>query len=262
MNDLVEIRNVSFVGSGNVATHLAAALLQIGIQIKEVFSLNESHAEAFSKKTKCGIVKSLNQLDPDSDLILLCVPDHQVKKVAGYLAPGKAIIAHTSGIVSLNEIKSDTHPTGVFYPLQTFSKNKKVNFREIPFCIEGDTHHTSEILTQLAYKLSNKVVAVLTSQREILHLTAVMVNNFSNMLYGMAHEILLENNLDFNLLTPLIRETANKVTEMTPQEAQTGPARRNDETTIQRHKELLKSFPQYQELYQLITEHIIKKHHE
>jgi predicted short-subunit dehydrogenase-like oxidoreductase (DUF2520 family) len=262
MNDFSEIRSVSFVGSGNVATHLSAALLQSGIQIREVFSLNESHAEAFSKKTKCSIVSKLNHLDPDIDLILLCVPDHQVKKVAGGLAPGKAIIAHTSGIVSLIEIKSDTHPTGVFYPLQTFSKNRTINFQEIPFCIEGETHHTSEMLTQLAYKLSNKVVTVASSQREILHLTAVMVNNFSNMLYGMAHEILLENNLDFKLLTPLIRETANKVTEMTPQEAQTGPARRKDETTIQRHQELLQGFPHYQELYQLITDHIIKKHHE
>lgn len=262
MKELTEIQSISFVGSGNVATHLAQAFQLAHLQIQEVYSPNEQHALAFSKMFKCTKVKSPNLISSDADLILLCVPDTQVALVAKQISRGRAIIAHTSGIVPLSGIQGNGCCTGVFYPLQTFSLGRMVDFLEIPICIEGNETHTNDMLTRLAYKLSNKVVSVTSPEREMLHLTAVMVNNFSNMLYGMAHEILEENHLDFKLLLPLIRETASKVVEMSPKEAQTGPARRKDLTTIQRHHDLLTQFPHYQQLYQLITDQIIKKHHE
>ncbi len=262
MNAQLEIRHVSFVGSGNVATHLARALQKADVQIDEVFSPNPEHALEFSRSFRCRFISDIPELSSDTDLILLCVPDNQVTTTAHAIAPGRAIVAHTSGISNLSQISDIPHKTGVFYPLQTFSKQREVSFTDIPFCIEASDLHTKETLTQLAYLLSNKVVGISSAERELLHLTAVMVNNFTNSLYGMAHEILLENKLDFNLLVPLIRETALKVAEMPPHLAQTGPARRKDENTLMRHRELLKDFPHYQQLYQLLTDQIIKIYHE
>jgi len=262
MNVSLEIRNVNFVGSGNVATHLARALQKADVQIGEVFSPTRTNAMEFSRSFQCGFIEDISQLSSDTDLILLCVPDNQVATTAHAISPGRAIVAHTSGIINLSQISDIPHKTGVFYPLQTFSKQREVSFTDIPFCIEASDLHTKGALTQLAYLLSNNVVGISSAERELLHLTAVMVNNFTNRLYGMAHEILFENNLDFNLLAPLIRETALKVAEMPPHLAQTGPARRKDENTLMRHRELLKNFPQYQQLYQLLTEQIIKTYHE
>ncbi len=262
MDAQLEIRHVSFVGSGNVATHLARALQKAEIEIDGVFSPTASHAMEFSKAFNCRLVHDIHDLSSGTDLILLCVPDNQVAATAHAIAPGRAIVAHTSGIVNLSQISTISHPTGVFYPLQTFSKQREVSFTDIPFCIEASDQHTKEALTQLAYLLSNRVAEISSEDRALLHLTAVMVNNFTNRLYGMAHEILTENNLDFNLLVPLIRETALKVAQMPPHQAQTGPARRKDEITLMRHRELLKDFPHYQQLYQLLTDQIIKIYHE
>jgi len=262
LKEITEIQSISFVGSGNVATHLAHAFQSADRHIHEVYSPHHSHALDFARKFNCVSRKSIQQLSSDVDLMLLCVPDSQISEVSELILPGRAIVAHTSGIEPLASLSDKIRQTGVFYPLQTFSKDRKVDFRVVPLCIEGKQASTFELLTQLAYKLSNKVVAISSPERAMLHLTAVMVNNFSNKLYGMAHEILERNQLDFNLLLPLIQETAHKMEEMSPEEAQTGPARRNDENTISRHREMLKEFPQYQQLYQLITDEIIKKTHE
>ncbi|MDP2723251.1 MAG: DUF2520 domain-containing protein [Bacteroidales bacterium] len=262
MKEITEIQSVSFVGSGNVATHLAAAFKAENIRIVEVDCLHHDHAVDFAQRYNCRPVDRLQQLSAEVDLILLCVPDQQVSVVSGQISPGRAIVAHTSGIEPMNSISEHLPRKGVFYPLQTFSKNREVDFSVIPFCIEGDRKEISETLTTLAYRLSNRVVSVSSPERALLHLTAVMVNNFTNMLYGMASEILEKNHIDFSLLQPLILETALKIEEMKPFEAQTGPARRKDENTIRLHLELLKDFPHYQQLYQLITDRIIKKHHE
>jgi len=262
MFELSDIRRISMVGTGNVATHLARVLTKAQVRIIDIYSPQQAHAKTFSLSFGCHIASSLQELSTDTDLILLCVPDNQVSAVGAQLSPGSAIIAHTSGIVGLDKLQVGNAKTGVFYPLQTFSKQRIVDFSNVPMCIESNDAETFGKLTQLAYKISNKVVAISSPEREILHLTAVMVNNFTNMLYGMAHDILDNHELSFDLLLPLIRETASKVMEMKPAEAQTGPARRNDDLTMTRHMELLDKFPHYREIYQLITDHIIKKYHE
>jgi predicted short-subunit dehydrogenase-like oxidoreductase (DUF2520 family) len=262
MFELNDIRTVSLVGTGNVATHLARALLKAQVRLLDVYSPHRAHVVEFARAFGCNPVSSLQDLTTDVDLVLLCVPDDQVSKAGTALSTGRAIIAHTSGIVGLDRLKPVGTKTGVFYPVQTFSKKRAVNFSAVPMCIESHDPETFDKLTQLAYKISNNVVAISSSERELLHLTAVMVNNFTNVLYSMANDILNEHKLNFDLLLPLIQETAAKVAEMSPTEAQTGPARRNDSLTLTRHRELLNRFPHYQEIYDLITKHIIKTYHE
>ena len=146
--------------------------------------------------------------------------------------------------------------------MQTFSKSREVEFTNIPVCIEGSDETTTNLLIDLAKKISNNVVMLNSEQRQYLHLTAVTVNNFSNLMYNLAHDVLIEKEIDFSLLLPLIQETALKVHIINPSEAQTGPARRNDKSTINKHLELLNNYPDYKEVYRLLSNQLIRKYHD
>lgn len=253
------IQTASFVGSGNVATHLAIALKKVGVEIIDVFSENTENAKRFAAELKCSFSHGIQNLN--SDITILAIPDSKIKEVSGLLPENDSIVVHTSGITDMSVLEGRKH-FGVFYPLQTFSKERKVEMGKIPFCIEANNEDDLSLLVELASKLSQNVKAVSSKQRKLLHLTAVMVNNFSNHMYHMASEILETNNLDFELLLPLIQETAQKVNDIIPIKAQTGPARRNDKTTLDEHMEMLNAFPEYREIYKLLSEQIMKKYHE
>lgn len=261
MNDYNSIKKVSFIGSGNVAFHLATVLKSIGIEIVEVFSARLENAQKFAKKFNCSLVKNIESINKNIDLLIISVPDSKIKEVSLQLTESEILIVHTSGITEMNVLDSQKR-FGVFYPLQTFSKQRIVDMSEVPFCIEAHNKNDFDILMDLAYKISKNVNEVNSSQRKMLHLTAVMVNNFSNHLYRVAHEILENNDLKFNLLLPLIHETALKVKDVHPADAQTGPARRNDISTMQEHMKMLNSFPEYKEIYKLLSEQILKKYYE
>ena len=156
------------------------------------------------------------------------------------------------------EALSKRNRKGVFYPLQTFSKNREVNFNTIPICIEAKEEADLELLTNLGNSLSEKVVEIDSDERSKLHLAAVFVNNFVNHLYAIGDDILGNNELSFDLLHPLIEETASKVKTLSPSEVQTGPARRGDQKTIEKHLHLLTEGPE-SELYQQLTESLMKK---
>ena len=152
-------------------------------------------------------------------------------------------------------ILSNENRKGVFYPLQTFSKNSLVAFKEIPICIEASVTSDLKILKELGESLSEKVIEINSEERSKLHLAAVFVNNFTNYLYRISNEILAESKLPFDLLKPLIAETARKIETLSPKDVQTGPAKRNDLKTIEKHLYLLKDSP-YKQLYQQLTEAI------
>ncbi|MBN2638832.1 MAG: DUF2520 domain-containing protein [Bacteroidales bacterium] len=257
MNFIHNIQSVVLIGSGNVATHLAQALKQQNIAVVQVFSPNPAHAARLAHTIGTRAVSDINIIDRSADLYLISISDDQIENVSDLLPEIKGIVAHTSGITALEALNKHRN-SGVFYPLQTFSKNRTVDLNTVPFCIEASDPETSEALTGLAKKLSSKVYPVSTEKRKQLHLAAVLVNNFPTYLYQKAMDLLNENDLDFDMLRPLITETGAKIMEMNPAAAQTGPARRGDQKTINIHKELLQHHPEILAVYELISNQIEK----
>lgn len=260
MGSLKQIQSISFIGSGNVATHLALAFMRSGLNIAEVYSPNNQHASDFAKMMNCSRLSDLSAINPDVDLVLIAVPDTKIGEVFKALPKIEGIVAHTSGFCSMSELLTAEN-FGVFYPLQTFTRNKEISFSEVPFCIEGNDEETSNRLADLAKRLSNNVHHIDSPDRRYLHLAAVMVNNFTNHIYHIAGDILENRNFDFNLLLPLIKETADKAKTIAPEKAQTGPAKRNDISTITEHEKMLIEYPEYRKLYSLISSQISKKYH-
>jgi len=165
---------------------------------------------------------------------------------------------HTSGGLTLHEMDKK-NKRGVFYPLQTFSKDVEVDFSEVPLCLEVENKSNLNLLKELAESIGSKQYKVNSDQRSSLHLAAVFVNNFTNQLYRIAHEITESTSVDFNILKPLIKETAHKIEELSPYRAQTGPAKRNDKKTIKKHLKMLKK-EQHKEIYELLTKAIQHTH--
>jgi len=249
---------ITTIGSGNVATHMAAAFKNAGHSIMQVYSRDMQHAAMLAYHVKAEPVDTLNAISPDTDLFLISVKDDVIGDLAQKLIKHGKLIAHTSGSTSLDELLRYTPNAGVFYPLQTFSKTKELDFRTVPLCIEGATEDLTKRLEELARTVSNNVCRVDSLQRKILHMAAVFACNFPNVLYYAAGELLREHNLDFNLLRPLILETAEKVKNHLPKDVQTGPAVRNDEKTMSAHLQLLAQKPELQQVYELLSQLIIK----
>ena len=255
------IKSVTIIGSGNVATHLGKGLLAAGIKINEVFSPTANHAAALAKILKATAIENISELASGSDMFLLCIPDRFIKDVSLQIPATGGIVAHTSGITPLTHILKHKNK-GVFYPLQTFSANRNVSLKNVPFCIEASSKKVYETLYDTASLLSNTVKNVDTEKRKHLHLAAVFVNNFVNFMYSTGAQILKNENIDFDFLIPLIQETAEKIADMPPAQAQTGPAIRNDIKTIEIHKTMLAKTPDIKNLYTYISNLIIKRNYE
>ncbi|MFD1256588.1 Rossmann-like and DUF2520 domain-containing protein [Mucilaginibacter terrae] len=249
---------ITLIGSGNVATHLGAALKNAGHQIVQVYSRGAQNAALLAYHIKAEPTADLWQITPDTDLFIISVNDDAIDSMAAALAVHQKPIVHTSGAAALQVLLKYTDQAGVFYPLQTFSKNKEIYFRKVPLCIEGAYEDLTIELIQLAQTISNKVSIVNSDQRKILHLSGVFACNFPNYLYHAAQQLLAQHNLDFNLLRPLIAETAQKVEHRMPADVQTGPATRGDEKTMAAHLNLLQNEPDLKEIYVLLSQAIIK----
>lgn len=252
--------NITIIGSGNVAFHLGNALYNAGVNIVEVYSKTYKNAYTLSKQLNAKTVRNLNELSNNTDLIIIAVKDDEIINVVKKIQQKNTFIAHTSGSIPISVFDNlGITAYGIFYPLQTFSKEKKININEIPFCLEANTTKNLKLLEQVAKTISNNVYIVDSNQRKILHLAAVFACNFSNHLYSIANSILTKNNLSFDLLKPLIKETANKIEHSLPHQAQTGPAIRKDKQTIDKHIAMLKEDEDYKKIYELITNQIIKQ---
>ncbi len=247
---------IALLGSGNVATHLATALKAKGEEIVQVFSPNLKNAKILADKICAKFTDDLGEVDQNADLYIISVNDDAISAVAEGLKHVNGLVVHTSGTTALKVLSAHVKHAGVFYPLQTFSKDKEISFDHIPICIEAQVESQLNILTILAEKLSDQVYQLDGEKRKVLHLAAVFAGNFSNHAYTLANQILSENNLDFNLLRPLIAETADKVKNYLPENVQTGPAFRGDENTINKHLNMLTALPGLQEIYQTISNSI------
>lgn len=234
---------VALIGRGNVSFHLARAFRTTEKVLVGVYDSREE----------------LSKIEKNStDVCIIAVSDSAIREVSEKLQGVDSIVAHTSGSVSIDELPNE-YRRGAFYPLQTFTKEKKLDFSTIPICIEAENQKDFGLLSQLAGCISKNVKKVSSPQRKSLHLAAVFANNFTNHLYQAAHDICKENNLSFDLLIPLIVETADKIKTLSPFEAQTGPARRNDMATINDHIEMMAN-PDRKELYFKLSKSIQKKY--
>lgn len=256
------ISRIALIGAGRVASQLGMALLSAGVTIEQVYSRTADKARLLAGQLRSEAVEELAAIRPGADLYVLAVSDGAISPVSAALSkhlPASCRVAHVSGATALPALGSHFTHAGVLYPLQTFSAERMVDWSEVPFCIEANHSGLLHDLRMLAQKISTHVYQIDATQRATLHVAAVFANNFSNYLFDIAQEIAQAKNLPFDLLRPLILETARKVQEKLPGEAQTGPAVRNDQETIERHLLYLQQHhPQYVPLYQMLTEGIEK----
>ncbi|MDX1542402.1 MAG: Rossmann-like and DUF2520 domain-containing protein [Christiangramia sp.] len=246
---------VIIIGAGNVGSHLYQTFSKAKqVDVVQVYNRNHRHMNFVKDPEKR--ISNLEQLEK-ADLYLLAIKDEAILEIAGKISDNKGIFAHCSGSVPLN-ILSNFENHGVFYPLQTFSKNKPVNFKEVPVCLEANSAENLKFLKEIASMVSNNIFEVSSEQRKALHLSAVFVNNFTNHLYALAADYCERNELPFKILQPLIKETAEKIETLPPYSAQTGPALRNDQKTITAHLEMLDD--DQKKIYTILTESIQKLH--
>ena len=255
------LQTVVFAGSGNVAGHLAKAFRQEGLRILQVCSSDIRHARELAAKVDAEAINTCSAMYTQADLYLLTVQDEKIASVAEQMPQVGGVVCHTSGITAMETLDRFEH-YGVFYPFQTFSKSRDIDISQVPFCLEASSEETYEALRALAGKLSSAVYGIDTERRMKLHLAAVLVNNFTNHLYAEADEFLKENGLGMGMLLPLIRETVAKIEKLPATEAQTGPARRGDRSTIAKHLEMLENMDDLKEIYQIFSQQILKKYHE
>lgn len=243
---------VVIIGSGNVAHHLTEAFAKsTAIEVIQVFAWRKETVNFGIAQNK--ITDNFNHL-AKADLYIIAVSDDAVAKVSSQLPFKNRLVVHTSGSVSIDDLDSKNRK-GIFYPLQTFSKNKAVDFSQVPICLESEKDTDFETLKNVAESISNNIFKINSEQRKALHVSAVFVNNFTNHLYQIGNEICVENNVSFEILKPLILETANKVLTLSPMESQTGPAKRNDSGTIETHLEFL-SNEDHAKIYKILTQSI------
>jgi predicted short-subunit dehydrogenase-like oxidoreductase (DUF2520 family) len=244
---------VVLIGSGNVAQHLILTFKKSKeVELIQVYSRRSKNVTQLIDYNL--ITNSFSELK-EADLYIISVSDNAIAEVSSQIPFTNKLVAHTSGSVSINDLNSKNRK-GVFYPLQTFSKDKEVDFSIIPICLEAENVEDYFILETVAQSMSNSVLRINSEQRKALHIAAVFVSNFVNHLYQIGKDICIENELSFDILKPLIMETADKINSLTPFEAQTGPAKRNDTTTINKHLDFLSNENQ-KEIYKLLTKSII-----
>jgi predicted short-subunit dehydrogenase-like oxidoreductase (DUF2520 family) len=240
---------VIILGSGNVASHLIKAMeANDAIDLVQVFARSKKSIENLINSSK--ITTSFSNLK-DADIYVISVSDKAIEEVSNQIPFIDKLVVHTSGTMDFR-VMHPKNKRGVFYPLQTFSKSKEIDMKSVPFCLETENVEDYKTIENLAKSLSNSVYAINGEQRKSLHISAVFVSNFVNHMYQIGNALCEKNKVPFAILQPLIEETANKIKMLSPTEAQTGPAIRNDEPTIQKHLEALEN-PTYKELYQKIT---------
>lgn len=248
---------IVLIGAGNLATNLGKALFHAGHEIVQVYSRTEESASALAAVLKCAHTVDLAAVSTNADVFIFALKDDAVERVAYQLKKGREnlLFVHTAGSLHVDVLP--TARRGVLYPMQTFSRYKDVDFSVIPCFIESAQQKDKELLLALAKTISDTVYELDSDNRKYLHLAAVFCNNFANHCFTLGAQLLKEHgNLPFSVMLPLIEETANKLHTMSPHEAQTGPAVRQDKSVLNKHQLLLSSTPNLLKIYELLSESI------
>lgn len=258
MRRSIEDTSIVFIGAGNLATNLAKALYDNGFRIIQVYSRTEESARALAQVVEATYTTDLSSVVTDAQLYIVSLKDAAFVQLLPEIVAGKenALWVHTAGSIPMDVWAGKVNRYGVFYPMQTFSKQRTVDFRQIPVFVESNSAEDTRTLKDIASVLSENVYEADSEQRKSLHLAAVFTCNFTNHMYALAAGLLKKYGLPFEVMLPLIDETARKVHELEPRLAQTGPAVRYDENVIGEHLQMLSDEPDMQELYRLISESI------
>lgn len=246
---------IALIGAGNVATCLGPRLKEAGHEITTVYSRTVDSARALADRLGATYTTDLNAV-PASDAAIVMLKDDALKELAPAIADSlkDSLLLHTAGSVSMDIwYTAGAMKYGVLYPMQTFSKTSVIDWSQVPLFIEGSSDQTLDSIRELALTVSPDVTVLSSEGRRKLHLAAVFTCNFSNHMYAIAQKLLADEGVPFRVMLPLVRETARKVEAISPQDAQTGPAIRGDRKVIDEHLELLKAYPEYAELYRLIS---------
>ncbi len=260
---MAEQIKLSFIGSGNLAWHLAPALENAGFVVTEVYSRNPRHAEDLTERLyQAEVKRNLDFSTSASSVFIIAASDDATEDIATEIVlPDECFLLHTSGSQPLDVLQfAATENTGVFYPLQTFTKSKRVDFRTVPIFLESSNEETSRLMTTLAKAISSDVRKITSVERQALHVAAVFASNFANHMLTLSKDILQQNNLDFNLLKPLITETFNKSLMNGPDRSQTGPAVRGDLEILDRHIAFLQNDKTMAEIYRIISQDILDRY--
>lgn len=253
--------HIVLIGAGNLATHLGKALCARGFRVGQVYSRTYESAASLAEMLSASPLTAVDELPTDADLYIVSLTDAAFVQLLPRLTAGREdrLFVHTAGSIPLSVWQGHGHRYGVFYPMQTFSKRRDVNFEEIPLFIEANNDEDLQLLSELGGELSHNVRQLSSEQRKILHLAAVFACNFTNHMYTLANKLLAANGISFDAMLPLIDETARKVHQLPPAEAQTGPAVRYDHNVIAKHLDLLTDMPDVRALYQEISKSIHKE---
>lgn len=252
--------NIVILGSGNTATVLAKMMQVAGHSIVQVWSHNQQHAAELAKQVQSKAINTLQAIAADADLCVIAVSDKAISEVAAELKLKKKVLVHTAGSVSIEVLKNASPNYGVLYPLQSLRKEMTV-LPAVPFLIDGNSDDIKALLKDFALSLSDKVEVANDEVRLQMHLAAVVASNFTNHLYALTEEFCQKRQLNFEMLHPLIQEVAFRLNQGHAIDMQTGPARRGDEETIQKHLQLLKADEHLHDLYQVLSESIHHLYH-
>ncbi|MGQ9424581.1 Rossmann-like and DUF2520 domain-containing protein [Gilvimarinus sp. F26214L] len=250
---------IVLIGYGNLATQLGIALHQAGFEILQVYGRDAAKAARLSTVLGATPVTDAARLDTSADVYVCALKDAVLTEVLAALPRLRGLVVHTAGSIAMADLKPFADRVGVFYPLQTFSASRNVDFDEIPIYVEALRLEDEAILLDMGQKLSRHVQVCASEKRKQLHLAAVFACNFVNHFYHLAAEILEGQGLGFQDLLPLIDETARKVHDMSPAAAQTGPAVRYDHNVIDAHLGLLADRPEMKSLYEAVSRSIFRQ---
>lgn len=261
MKRSIEDTSIVMVGAGRLATNLAKAFYRKGFRIMQVYSRTEAAALELAQQVEAEAVTSFAALQSRAGMYVVSLPDDVFPRLIPLLTENResSLWVHTAGSVGMDVWEGHVSKYGVFYPMQTFSKECEVDFTHLPVFIEGCDAECADFLRAVASALSHDVYIASSEQRRYLHLAAVLACNFSNYLYTLASDLLSNHGLPFSALLPLIDETARKVHAMTPEDAQTGPAARGDAMVMEEHLRLLADIPNLQDLYRRMSEGISRR---
>jgi len=255
--------SISFIGSGNLAWHLAPALDNNGYSVREVYSQTPSHAEALADRLYNAEAKeSLDFSTSTSRIFIVAISDSVIETIAQEIVlPDGALLIHTSGSMPVEILNyAAAAATGVFYPLQSFSKNKKAEFKGLPIFVESADDDAEELLFEMGRALGGNIQKISSEQRAALHVAATFASNFTNHMLLVADQLTQKHDLSFGWLKPLIRETIEKSLSLGPFEAQTGPAKRGDLPVLDKHLEILRDDERLSDIYRIVSQHILDTH--
>ncbi|MDR2122501.1 MAG: DUF2520 domain-containing protein [Flavobacteriaceae bacterium] len=254
-------KKVVIIGAGNVAFHLTEAMLQNTVNVVQIFNRTLDNARKLAGKYNISFTDKISELER-ANVYIICTSDKAISEISCHIPFEDCLVVHTSGSMPISALKGK-YRKGGFYPFQTFSKKRALKYDKIPFFIETENREDELTLFTLARRISGEVYKTDYEKRLQIHMSGVWVNNFTNHLYHIAHEICEKHNISFDNLKPLIKESADKIIEgISPFEAQTGPAKRNDKHVVEKHLSLLEPDSRLYQIYSLITDSITKTYHD